>query len=128
MSQDGKILDKISISKLLNNIKYPFTNIYSGNDPIHINDIQPYISNEEENSEKFFLSLRNISTIALYDNKKKEIVWAKQGNWVHQHDVDLLNKQLVIFNNNLDSNKTQVLDFNEILLLNKNGKFIKIIL
>ena len=125
VSQDGKILDKISISKLLNNIKYPFTNIYSGNDPIHINDIQPYISNEEENSEKFFLSLRNISTIALYDNKKKEIVWAKQGNWVHQHDVDLLNKQLVIFNNNLDSNKTQVLDFNEILLLNKNGKFIK---
>ena len=53
VSQDGKILDKISISKLLNNIKYPFTNIYSGNDPIHINDIQPYISNEEENSENF---------------------------------------------------------------------------
>jgi hypothetical protein len=125
VSEDGRILNKISISKLLNEIEYPFTNIYSGNDPIHINDIQPYISDEKNNSEKFFLSMRNISTIALYDNKKKEIIWAKQGNWVHQHDVDLLNKELVIFNNNLDSNKTQVLNFNEILLLDKNGKFIK---
>ena len=125
VSQDGRILNKISISKLLKEIEYPFTNIYSGNDPIHLNDIQPYISNEENNSDKFFLSMRNISTIALYDDKKKQIVWAKQGNWVHQHDVDLLNKQLVIFNNNLDSDKTQVLNFNEILLLDKNGKFIK---
>ena len=54
----------------------------------------------------------------LYRPSTNKIIWHKQGPWVFQHDVDIINKkQIAIFDNNRDDFlKSYVLDYSETLI------------
>lgn len=68
-----------------------FTNGRYVADPVHLNDIQPVlVDGPYWKRGDLFLSLRNISAIMLYRPSTDQIVWMKQGPWISQHDVDIL--------------------------------------
>lgn len=72
-------------------------------DPFHLNDIEPvpgdgpYWKKGDQ-----FLSLRNMSLIALYRPSTGRIVWSKAGPWSAQHDVSFLDDhRIMIFDNHV---------------------------
>jgi hypothetical protein len=70
-------------------------------DPIHVNDVQPVLSNGVIwRKGDLFLSLRNKSMVLLYRPSTNKIVWYRVGPWMQQHDVDLLDdRRIAIFDN-----------------------------
>ena len=71
-------------------------------DPIHLNDIQPVITDSNYwKKGDVFLSLRHQSMVLLYRPSSNEILWKGVGQFFHQHDVDILDDHRIsIFNNN----------------------------
>jgi hypothetical protein len=104
----GKVIYKKSIVNILinNNLKsllLGFNKISpSNNDLIHINDIQPVIkSTNFAIVGDLFLSFRHLSTVIHYRPSIDSILWRSTGPWLHQHDVDILNDDMIgIYNNN----------------------------
>lgn len=104
VSNNGEVLFKKSIIQMFidNNLAGL---IYGGReptyDPIHLNDIQPVLSDGKYFKKgDVFLSLRNLSMIVLYRPDENKIIWHKQFPWIQQHDVDILNDhQISIYNN-----------------------------
>ena len=104
----GKIVYKKSVANLLinNNNKGLLLGTSSFNiinkDLIHINDIQPIRKNTNFALEgDLLLSIRNKSTIILYRPSIDSILWCSTGPWINQHDVDVLNDNMIgIYNNN----------------------------
>ena len=116
----SKSLVQIFIDNNLEKLIFPVGNEYGNhNDPFHLNDIQPVL-----NDSKFwkrgdiFMSLKQISLVLLYRPSTNKIIWHKQGPWVYQHDVDVINDhQIAVFDNNRDDFlKSEVKDSNEILV------------
>jgi hypothetical protein len=72
------------------------------NDFIHLNDIQPVRqSTNFAISGDLFLSLRNLSTVILYRPSLDTILWHSTGPWLNQHDVDVIDENIIgIYNNN----------------------------
>jgi hypothetical protein len=104
ISQDGKILFKKSVAKILEENGYRGLLAAGFNeDPIHLNDIQPAL--KDSNFWKkgdILLSIRNKSTIALYRPSLNKVIWLKTGPWMNQHDVDFFNnKGITVFGNNV---------------------------
>jgi len=107
ISAEGEILFQKSVSKILledNNMLFAI----NGNrkfeiDPIHLNDIEPVLSDGPYwKRGDVFLSLRNLSMIILYRPSTNKIIWkGGQGHFSAQHDVDILDDHRIsIFNNN----------------------------
>jgi hypothetical protein len=71
-------------------------------DPFHLNDIQPAMANGKFwQKGDLFLSLRNLSLIALYRPSTGKILWWKIGPWRFQHDVSILDDhRITVFDNN----------------------------
>lgn len=71
-------------------------------DPIHLNDIEPVLTDGLFwQAGDVFLSLRNQSMVLLYRPQTNQVIWHRQGPWVHQHDVNIINDhQISVFNNN----------------------------
>jgi len=108
VSPDGKILFQKSVSNILieNNLGFllfPTTSFYT-NDPIHLNDIQPVLSDGPHwKRGDVFLSLWGLSTIILYRPSTNKIIWKGVEYTSGQHDVDILDDHRIsIFNNNLN--------------------------
>jgi len=120
VSKDGKTLFSKSVIEILvdNNLDHLIGD--ASDDPIHLNDVQPTISDTDYwNKDDLFLSLRELSLILLYRPSTNKIIWYQQYPWVFQHDVDIINdKEIMIFNNNLDWSKTKVNGLNEINVYN----------
>ena len=103
-----EVIYKKSIVKILinNNLKSLLFGInqisLSNNDLIHVNDIQPVRQNTSfAKIGDLFLSFRQLSTVILYRPSIDSILWQSTGPWLHQHDVDILNDDLIgIYNNN----------------------------
>jgi len=117
---DGHILYEKSIIKILDDNGLGYLIYGSGNtddDPIHLNDIQPVLKDGPYWKQgDLFLSLRNKSMVILYRPSTNKIIWHKQGPWLHQHDVNILNNhQISIFNNNT------VLSEKSDMMVNKNN-------
>ena len=105
VSDEGQILYEKSVAKLL--VENGYAHLIYGldfysDDPLHLNDVQaapvdgPYFRKGD-----LFLSLRNVSAIVLYRPSTNRVVWMKQGPWVNQHDVDVLDDhRIAVFNNN----------------------------
>lgn len=112
ISPDGKVLLEKSIVQLLddNGLGYLIYGKGEANeDPIHLNDIQPTLTDGRFWKQgDVFLSLRHQSMIVLYRPSTNQVIWHKQGPWIQQHDVDVINDhQISIFNNNaVTENKT----------------------
>lgn len=104
VSFDGEIISETSIPQILieNNLGYY---IYGAadytDDPTHVNDIQEAMFDGEYwKRGDLFISARNISVIFLYRPSENRIVWHRQWDWVHQHDVDILDEhRIAIFDN-----------------------------
>ena len=72
-------------------------------DQIHLNDIQPALSNTEYwEKGDLLVSCRNLSTVFLYRPATNKILWLQHGPWYNQHDVDFYGSdKIVIFGNDV---------------------------
>jgi hypothetical protein len=104
----GKVIYKKSIPNILINnnltsLLLGFNKISPSNkDLIHVNDIQPVRLNTNfAEVGDLFLSFRHLSTVILYRPSTDSVVWHSAGPWLNQHDVDILNEDMIgIYNNN----------------------------
>lgn len=108
ISPDGEVLYSKSIPQLLieNNQKgmiFLSGNTEFGNDPIHLNDIQPVLETTSYwEKGDVFLSMRSLSKVILYRPSENKIIWQSDGHISGQHDVDILDdSRISIFNNNM---------------------------
>jgi hypothetical protein len=104
VSADGKILEEISLVGILmrHGMEYDmFTFGDYQNDPVHLNDIQPVLSDGPYwKKGDLFLSMRNLSMVMLYRPSTDQIIWMKQGPWLAQHDINILDDHRIgIFDN-----------------------------
>ena len=125
VSQDGKILEEISLLRVLleNGLKSTFISKWTENfntDITHLNDIQPVL--EDTNFAKkgdLFLSMRSINLVLQYRPSEDKIVWHQVGPWIAQHDVtiDNMNEISVLSNDRPlepydEKNRSEVITFN----------------
>lgn len=108
----GEILWQKSLTQILLDHGMEFALFTAGDyqkDPIHLNDIQPVLADGPYwKKGDLFLSFRHMSMIMLYRPATDEIVWRKQGPWLAQHDVDILDDTRIgVFNNNAYDRGTQ---------------------
>lgn len=105
VSEDGKILWEKSLAEIfIENGLMPavFTAGAYVDNPLHLNDIQPVLTDGPYwKAGDLFLSLRHKSEIVLYRPSTNKIIWQKQGPWMAQHDVDVLDDHRIsVFDNN----------------------------
>ncbi len=108
ISPEGKILYQKSVPQLLieNDLKglvFLSGNTDFGDDPIHLNDIQPALETTEHwNKGDLFISLRSLSMVILYRPSENKVIWKSDGHLSGQHDVDIIDdSRISIFNNNM---------------------------
>lgn len=72
-------------------------------DPLHLNDIEPvYEDGTYWKKGDLFLSIRNRSIVVQYRPETNEVVRLIFGDFIHQHDVDIVSDSVIsIFNNNV---------------------------
>ena len=105
VSPDGQLLMRRSMAQILvdNDMAWVVYGIPPfSEDPLHMNDIQPVLeSGPYWQAGDLFVSLRNRSMVLLYRPSTNKILWYKQGPWILQHDINILNDhQISVFNNN----------------------------
>jgi hypothetical protein len=102
ISPSGEVLFRKSIAEIL------VENGYRGllatadsKDPIHINDIQPALTDSDYwGKGDLFLSLRHLSTVMLYRPSTNKILWLKTGPWMNQHDMNFVDDHTIsVFGN-----------------------------
>lgn len=78
-----------------------------GNDPIHLNDIEPVLEDGKYwKRGDLFISLRHRSIIILYRPSTNEVIDLIFGPFLLQHDVDIhSDHEISLFNNNLSKVK-----------------------
>lgn len=120
---DGTLLENISAAEILlrHGMEYAlFTAGRYQKDPVHINDIEPVLEDGPYwKKGDLFLSFRHLSMLMLYRPSTDEIVWQQQGQWLAQHDVDILDDhRIAVFNNNAydKGNGARVYGTNQILV------------
>lgn len=102
---DGRIIEQVSTIPLLDAAGY-FPQMFGAgaarNDPVHMNDIEPVLEDGPYwQKGDLFLSMRNLSLVALYRPSERRLVWSQQGPWMAQHDVDVLDDHRIsVFSNN----------------------------
>lgn len=111
-SADGKVLFEKSVFEILTENGYPrgVLFIYEENslvssflDITHLNDIQPvYTDSKYWKKGDLFLSLRHQNLVMLYRPSTNKILWLKNGPWVRQHDVVLVDSAKIgVFGNDV---------------------------
>lgn len=104
VSQDGRVLYREWLPTILrrNGLAYLYEGIPYSDEPFHLNDIQPVPADGPYwRKGDVFLSVRNLSLIALYRPGTGKILWWKQGPWLSQHDVSILDDHRIgVFDNN----------------------------
>lgn len=112
VSKKGKILKEWSISKLLeqNNLEellhfgYMPSGITFFDDRLHLNDIEPFPDSLGEGYFKkgdVVVSLRNINTILVFNEKTNKIKYTAIGKFVRHHDPDFISgNEISVFDNN----------------------------
>ena len=101
ISRSGTILSLVSLTSAL---------IASGNQhllygrpaPMHMNDIEPVLEDGPWwRRGDLLVSLRAGSVVVLYRPSNDEVIWAKAGPWMHQHDVNVVSDhEISVFSNN----------------------------
>ena len=71
--------------------------------PLHINDIQPALSDSKYwQKGDLLISMRNRSTLMLYRPSNGEIIWMQTGPWLNQHDVNFVDSvSISVFGNDI---------------------------
>ena len=118
INTDGKILYNKSVTEILIENKLVDINIfYRGNDPIHLNDIEPAFNDTQYWKQgDVFLSIREQSSIIHYRPNTNKVINYITGPFAQQHDVDIISdKEISIFNNNnffVDNEYSEVVIYN----------------
>ena len=123
INKEGKIIFKKSISELLYNKKYlSISEIFIKYDPIHLNDIEPAISDTQYwKKGDLFISIKNQSAVIHYRPSTNKVINYMQGPFYQQHDVDLISdKEVSIFNNNNSVSENS--RYSEVLIYNFETK------
>jgi len=109
-SETGKTLFTKSLSEILVENGFPNfvygcsnKNGANGNDPLHLNDIEPALSDGEYwIKDDLFISLRHKSLIIHYRPGINKIIHLIYGPFLNQHDVNIISDhEISILNNNL---------------------------
>jgi len=108
----GETIYNKSVSQILTENGYAYlihgignSVLPSGNDPLHLNDIEPVLSDSPYwKAGDLFLSFRNRSLIILYRPETNKILRLIQGPFLNQHDVDIFSgTKISLFDNNVSS-------------------------
>jgi hypothetical protein len=103
VSATGQLLSRRSVADLLraNGLASLWELRPYADDPFHLNDIQPALSDGRAwKRGDLFLSLRNLSLVALYRPSTDKLLWWRVGPWNKQHDVNILDDHRIsIFDN-----------------------------
>mgnify|MGYP000020566994 CR=1 FL=1 len=105
ISEEGEILYQRSLGNIImeNGLEHLILSVADTfeHNRMHLNDIQPVASDGPFwKRADAFLSLPAISTIILFRPSTDQIIWMKQGPWLAQHDVDIVNEHTIaVFNN-----------------------------
>ena len=103
VSPGGDILAEYAISEALLNNGYQGLIYGVGvfeTDRYHLNDVQPLAGKAA--AEGVLLSIRNLSSVALFVPATGEISWLRTGPWLNQHDINELGDgRYSIFGNEL---------------------------
>jgi len=109
ISPSGEVLFNKSVAEILVENGYRGLLAVSGiggqkgEDPIHLNDIQPALT-DSDHWEKgdLLLSLRHRSTVMLYRPSTNKILWLKTGPWTNQHDMNFVDDHTIsVFGNDV---------------------------
>jgi len=108
LDKSGRLLYKENLYNIFKTNKLDFLITSRGvipEDPYHLNDIQPVLkSTQYWKKGDLFLSIRNLSLIALYRPSTKRIIWYKQDGFIHQHDISITSpSKILLFDNNAPS-------------------------
>lgn len=102
--KSGETLYTKSLSKIFmeNDLPGLLASVHADVDPIHLNDIEPALSDSEHwKKNDLFISMRSKSIIIHYRPSTNEVLKVFQGPFAHQHDVDFFSDhELSIFDNN----------------------------
>lgn len=105
VSQDGELLGVETVAAILdrNGLGHLWRGRPYSDDPFHLNDIQPVPGDGPHwRRGDVFLSLRNLSMVALYRPATGRILWHRERPWRFQHDVTILDDHRIsVFDNNL---------------------------
>ena len=105
LNLQGDILSSHSITSILVDNGYRYLLFGTGkyfDDKVHINDIQPVLTDGEFwKADDLLISMRHISAVMLYRPSTNKVLWLKSGPWSSQHDIDIVDDGVIaIFNNN----------------------------
>jgi len=113
VSQAGRIVEEWSVAELLcenglcgllslGSLKNESTQIHG--DLLHLNDVEPFPSNIEEDffeQGDILVSLRNINTVLVFNRQSRKIKFICTGWFVRQHDPDFIDgNRFSVFDNN----------------------------
>jgi hypothetical protein len=106
VSADGKLLSRISVSRLLEENGYRGllfgTRKYEW-DGIHLNDVEQagYSTKYWERGD-LLLSLRHLSTVLIYRPSTGKVIWLQTGPWLNQHDASFVGQSRIgVFGNDV---------------------------
>jgi hypothetical protein len=125
VSVNGEILFQKSVTNILIENKlihllFQVNNTEFLNDPIHINDIQPVLTDGPNwKRGDVFLSLRHQSMIILYRPSTNKIIWKGALNMHAQHDINILDDHRISFfnNNAITIKRGSIVDgYNEVII------------
>jgi hypothetical protein len=104
VSPSGKILNEWSITQIL--IQNGYGGLLLGVAPyevnrIHLNDAEPILAGDQYVEKgDVVLSMRHLSSIALFRPSTGKIIWLHTGPWLNQHDIDYRGDgKFVVFGN-----------------------------
>ncbi len=83
-------------------------------DYFHLNDIQP-VKKDTKYFKKgdLFISLRQLNLVLLYRPSTNKIVWKRTGDWLNQHDIEIIDDhRIAIFGNNITNGKFHIVSKN----------------
>jgi outer membrane protein assembly factor BamB len=89
-------------------------------DYFHVNAIEPYDTRNPIailGKNQVLISVRNMDALATLDLASGKIAWLLQGGWQKQHDPDIVNGHILLFDNRGDfarGGKSRVLEFDPI--------------
>ncbi|MDF7773760.1 arylsulfotransferase family protein [Sphingomonas sp. AOB5] len=105
VSPEGKLIGVTRIADILerNGLAHLWGSRPYSDDPFHLNDIQPvFESGPHWHRGDLFLSIRNLSLVALYRPSTGKILWWQTQPWRFQHDVEILDDHRIsVFDNNI---------------------------
>jgi len=119
VSASGQVLHVYSFAEILINngltahvFGHSF-NTADGEDPFHINDIQPATSDGDYWMKgDLLISARNLSTVFLFRPATGKILWYRTGPWINQHDANFVDSHRIsVFGNDVLRNVPRAYTF-----------------